>query len=55
MGDGWEVGGQKDRTHTRARTMHGRLLAVVREQVLVHDSEGCAPYVHTGTLINAYR
>lgn len=21
----------------------------------VHDSEGCAPYVHTETLINAYR
>lgn len=50
-------GAREDGTHTRARTMHGRLLAVavVREQVRVHDSEGCAPYVHTETLINAYR
>jgi len=35
--------------------MHGRLLTVVREQARVHDFEGYAPYVHTGTLINAYR
>lgn len=53
--DGWEGGQGEDGTHTRARTMHGCLLAVavVREQARVHDFEGCAPYVHT--LINAYR
>lgn len=51
---GQQRGKEKMDSHTRARTMHWRLF-VVREQARVHDSEGCAPYVHTGTLINAYR